>query len=91
MVVRRVGGGYGGKISRATQIACAAALVTHLSNKTCRMILPLETNMRAIGKRIPTKCKFEVTFLSLVEKYERKYFFGLVNKFYYYLCTSRLV
>ncbi|KAJ8720088.1 hypothetical protein PYW07_012131 [Mythimna separata] len=60
VIVRRVGGGYGGKITRASQIACAAALVTHLSNKTCRMILPLQTNMKSIGKRTPTKCNFEL-------------------------------
>ncbi|XP_026741667.1 xanthine dehydrogenase 1-like isoform X2 [Trichoplusia ni] len=58
--VRRVGGAYGGKISRSTQIACSAALVTHLTNKTCRMILPLQTNMGSIGKRIPLNSSFEV-------------------------------
>ncbi|XP_075976749.1 xanthine dehydrogenase-like [Anticarsia gemmatalis] len=60
VVVRRVGGGYGGKITRSCQIACATALVTHLLGRTCRFIMPLETNMKTIGKRLPTSCNFEV-------------------------------
>ncbi|KOB76483.1 Aldehyde oxidase AOX1 [Operophtera brumata] len=60
IIVRRVGGAYGGKISRSAQIACAAALVTHLLGKTCRLIMPLTTNMKTIGKRIGTNCSFEI-------------------------------
>ncbi|XP_026494618.2 uncharacterized protein LOC113399655 [Vanessa tameamea] len=60
VIVLRLGGGYGGKISRSTQIACAAALVTHLQGKPCRFILPLTTSMKSIGKRLPTNSKFEV-------------------------------
>uniref|UniRef100_A0A2A4JYR8 Indole-3-acetaldehyde oxidase n=2 Tax=Heliothis virescens TaxID=7102 RepID=A0A2A4JYR8_HELVI len=60
VIVRRVGGAYGGKISRSAQVACSTALVTHLLNRTCRMILPMQTNMKSIGKRIPTKSNFEI-------------------------------
>ncbi|CAG5043721.1 unnamed protein product [Parnassius apollo] len=60
VIVRRVGGSYGGKITRSSQIACAAAIVSHLLGKTCRFILSLMDNMKIIGKRIPTKCNFEV-------------------------------
>ncbi|XP_037293401.1 xanthine dehydrogenase isoform X2 [Manduca sexta] len=60
VIVRRVGGGYGGKITRSSQIACAAALVTHLTGRTCRFILPMQTNMKIIGKRVPTYCNFQV-------------------------------
>ncbi|XP_037293464.1 xanthine dehydrogenase-like isoform X2 [Manduca sexta] len=60
VIVRRIGGAYGSKISRATQIACSAALVAHLLGRTCRFVLPLQTNMAAVGKRVPTNCNFEI-------------------------------
>ncbi|XP_047998050.1 indole-3-acetaldehyde oxidase-like [Leguminivora glycinivorella] len=60
VIVRRVGGSYGGKISRSVQIACAAALVSHLQNKTCRFVVPLQTNVKIAGKRIPTYSNFDV-------------------------------
>lgn len=60
VIVRRVGGAYGSKISRQCQIACAAALVSHLQGKTCRFVMSIEDNMRVVGKRVPTYCNFEV-------------------------------
>lgn len=65
VIVRRLGGGYGGKISRASQIACSAALVAHLLKKPCRFILPLVTNMKSIGMRLPLNSKFEVSLILL--------------------------
>ncbi|XP_052742309.1 uncharacterized protein LOC112054760 [Bicyclus anynana] len=58
--VRRLGGGYGLKISRNAQIAVAAALVTYKLNRPCRFINPLVNNMKAIGKRMPCSRDFEV-------------------------------
>ncbi|KAJ0176239.1 hypothetical protein K1T71_008413 [Dendrolimus kikuchii] len=60
VIVRRIGGGYGSKISRATQAACSAAIVTHLLGRPCRFIMSLETMMKTFGKRVPTSCEFEI-------------------------------
>ncbi|XP_049874983.1 uncharacterized protein LOC126373064 [Pectinophora gossypiella] len=60
VIVRRVGGAYGAKISRASQVACAAALVTHLQGKVCRFILSIQDNMKIVGKRLPTTSNFEI-------------------------------
>lgn len=51
MVVRRIGGSYGAKISRASQIACATALGSYLTNRPVRFSLSMEANMKSIGKR----------------------------------------
>ncbi|XP_076651937.1 uncharacterized protein LOC143358591 [Halictus rubicundus] len=58
--VRRLGGGYGAKISRAGQIACACALVSYKLNRPARFIMTIESNMQTIGKRFDTRQDYEV-------------------------------
>lgn len=58
--MRRLGGAYGSKISRATQIACTCAVVAYKLNRPVRFILSLENNMSAIGKRCETLQEYEI-------------------------------
>ncbi|KAI8431848.1 hypothetical protein MSG28_004418 [Choristoneura fumiferana] len=56
---RRVGGSYGEKISRGIQVAVACALVTQKLDRPCRILLPLTTHMKAVGKRLPCCTDYE--------------------------------
>lgn len=51
VIVKRLGGAYGCKISRATMVACSSALGAYLTKRPVRLILTLEANMQTIGKR----------------------------------------
>lgn len=58
--VRRIGGGYGAKISRGVQVACACALVCHKLARPARFVLTIEDNMRSVGKRNATRQDYEI-------------------------------
>nr|BCT26317.1 aldehyde oxidase [Euura sp. 'Pontania] len=58
--VKRLGGGYGAKISRAAQIACACALVCHKLRRPSRFVMTIESNMSSVGKRTSTRQEYEV-------------------------------
>ena len=60
MIVRRLGGAYGGKISRATHVAAACAIAASALNKPVRIQLDLATNMTMVGGRLPYYCKYKV-------------------------------
>ena len=59
--VRRLGGGYGGKISRSGLVATACALAAHKLHRPVRLVMSLETNMAAIGKRSDAAFDYEVS------------------------------
>ncbi|XP_035713400.1 xanthine dehydrogenase/oxidase isoform X1 [Folsomia candida] len=58
--IRRLGGAYGAKISKATNVATACAVAAKVTNRPVRVVLDLETNMKMIGKRLPYLAKYEV-------------------------------
>ncbi|XP_052859784.1 uncharacterized protein LOC128267033 [Anopheles cruzii] len=59
-VVRRLGGGYGAKLTRASQIACACALAAYLTRRPVRFVMTIEANMGSIGKRYGCISNYEV-------------------------------
>lgn len=46
MVLRRIGGAYGCKGTRATQVACACAIGCKLTNRPVRFVMTLEANSK---------------------------------------------
>ncbi|XP_016926117.4 uncharacterized protein AOX4 [Drosophila suzukii] len=57
--VRRLGGGYGCKISRGNQVACAAALAAHKLNRPVRFVQTLESMMDCNGKRWACRSEYQ--------------------------------
>ncbi|GLV34521.1 Aldehyde oxidase 3, partial [Carabus blaptoides fortunei] len=60
VAVKRLGGGYGAKILRASLVSTACAIASHKVHKPVRIQLPLIENMKMLGKRAPTTFQFEV-------------------------------
>jgi xanthine dehydrogenase/oxidase len=59
--VRRLGGGYGGKSTPSGLISAACALAAHKLHRPVRLVMNLETNMAAIGKRCSAAFDYEVS------------------------------
>ncbi|KAI5646512.1 molybdopterin-binding domain of aldehyde dehydrogenase domain-containing protein [Phthorimaea operculella] len=60
MKIRRLGGAFGIKFSRAAQVAIACSLVTQKLYRPCRFITNLTSTMRAVGKRFPCYNDYEI-------------------------------
>ncbi|XP_065224598.1 uncharacterized protein LOC135848590 isoform X2 [Planococcus citri] len=58
--VKRCGGGYGSKLGRSALVSTACAVAAHKMKVPVRMVVKLETNMEAVGKRFPMYGKYEV-------------------------------
>ena len=61
-VVRRLGGGFGGKESNASWVAAAAALAAHKTGRPVKLRLPREIDLIATGKRHPFLYRYAVGF-----------------------------
>ena len=56
--VRRLGGGFGGKISQPNNVAAACAVAAAKLRRPIRMVMDLKTNMEMLGKRLPYLVKY---------------------------------
>ncbi|GAB4014888.1 MAG: xanthine dehydrogenase molybdopterin binding subunit [Bdellovibrio sp.] len=61
-IVKRMGGGFGGKESQAAPFAAMAALCAHKLNRPVRIVLTKDDDMIMTGKRNPFENEFEVGF-----------------------------
>ncbi|XP_065184192.1 xanthine dehydrogenase/oxidase-like isoform X2 [Sycon ciliatum] len=62
VTVKRLGGGFGGKISRASQIAAATALAAKACNRPVQVHMDIDSNLLMVGKRYPWMMDYEVGF-----------------------------
>jgi len=60
--VPRMGGGFGGKESQSTQIACLAALGAQATGRPVKLWLDRDTDMRATGGRHPFWSRYRAGF-----------------------------
>lgn len=60
--VRRIGGGYGGKITRQHVVSSAAAVASRKLRCPVRIVVDLNTHMSLVGWREPYLSKYEVGF-----------------------------
>ncbi|MEX2128002.1 MAG: xanthine dehydrogenase molybdopterin binding subunit [Xanthobacteraceae bacterium] len=60
--VRRMGGGFGGKESQATQWATLAALAAHVTKRPCKVRLDRDDDMIMTGKRHDFRADYDVGF-----------------------------
>lgn len=61
-IVKRMGGGFGGKESQAAPFAAMAALAAHHLKRPARLILTKDEDMMTTGKRHPFKNFYKVAF-----------------------------
>lgn len=60
MGTRRIGGAYGAKGTRATHVACAAAIACKLTERPVRFVMTLEANMEVMGKRFGLLNEYDI-------------------------------
>lgn len=60
--VRRMGGGFGGKESQASQWACLAALGAHITGRPCKLRLDRDDDMIMTGKRHDMTTAFSIAY-----------------------------
>ncbi|XP_011498418.1 PREDICTED: xanthine dehydrogenase/oxidase-like [Ceratosolen solmsi marchali] len=73
--IRRLGGSYGAKLTRGSLVACACALACHKLNRPARLVMSIEDNMRAVGKRVPSYTEYDLSVnkLGKIQKMDVSY------------------
>lgn len=61
-IVKRMGGGFGGKESQPAAFASYAAIVAKKLNRPARIILTKDDDMKITGKRHPVKTFYKISF-----------------------------
>ncbi|KAF7815420.1 indole-3-acetaldehyde oxidase-like [Senna tora] len=64
VITRRVGGGFGGKFTKAIPVATACALAAHKLRRPVRMYMNRKADMMIAGGRHPMKITYNVGFRS---------------------------
>ncbi|XP_031636493.1 xanthine dehydrogenase-like [Contarinia nasturtii] len=57
---KRCGGGYGAKVTRVSQVACACAVACHLLRMPVRFVMNIESNMTIMGKRYGCAVEYDL-------------------------------
>ncbi|XP_077986023.1 xanthine dehydrogenase/oxidase-like isoform X2 [Glandiceps talaboti] len=60
--IKRIGGGFGGKIDRPNAFAAAAAVAARKLNRTVRAVMSRDTDMKATTRRVPMMAKYKVGY-----------------------------
>jgi xanthine dehydrogenase large subunit len=61
-VVKRLGGGFGGKESQSSPIAAYAALIARKSGRPARIVLTKDDDMIMTGKRNPFEINYDIAY-----------------------------
>ncbi|MBS1989322.1 MAG: xanthine dehydrogenase molybdopterin binding subunit [Cyanobacteria bacterium SZAS LIN-3] len=61
-IIKRMGGGFGGKECQATHVAVMAGLVALKTKRPARMVFDKDTDMKVTGKRHPFQNDYKVAF-----------------------------
>ena len=72
MAVRRLGGGYGGKLQHPSRVASAAAVAALALNRPVRLVLGINTNMTLLGSRLPYLIQYQVRQTDNISQHRRR-------------------
>ncbi|MDC0932884.1 molybdopterin-dependent oxidoreductase [Arcobacteraceae bacterium] len=61
-IVKRMGGGFGGKESQPAAFAAYSALIAKKLNRSARVVLTKDDDMKTTGKRHPVKTFYKISF-----------------------------